>query len=221
MELKRFKKKYGLELIPASNAGLICGTLVWDSLLRPPKLAMDGMANNIFNALLDARLIDEKEWKELLDISAREPLVEASLAESAINFESDLLNSLSQPQLGELGCMVELDKVKRFSFGKIKARLMSNHIRVKLDSYLEKLREDNWKKYDGRIGCLYMITELYYGSVRIEVSREVGIGLESALERAKLNIEHKLDLNDFLEYTFESSAVPFAMRIEKVKTFNG
>ena len=62
MELKKFRNKYNLELIPASHENILLGTLVWDPLIGKPKFDHPGMPEHIFNAFLDADIVSRQNW---------------------------------------------------------------------------------------------------------------------------------------------------------------
>ena len=57
MEIKRFRNKYNLELIPASHENIILGNLVWDPIIGKPKFDHPGMSEHIYNAFLDAEMV--------------------------------------------------------------------------------------------------------------------------------------------------------------------
>ena len=61
MELKQFRNKYHLELIPASHENIILGTLVWDPLIGKPRFNYPGMSEHIFNTFLDAGIISKEK----------------------------------------------------------------------------------------------------------------------------------------------------------------
>jgi len=51
MELKKFRNRYDLELIPASHEGIILGTLVWDPVIGKPVFNHPGMPDHIYKML--------------------------------------------------------------------------------------------------------------------------------------------------------------------------
>ena len=98
---------------------------------------------------------------------------------------------------------------------------MSNLNRIRIDNYLEVLKKDNWKAYDGKIRRVYMITELYFGSVQLILNKEFKNKLETSLEQTPIKIMETIEFDKSIEYTFDHNKVPFAMRLEKVRAFNG
>ena len=62
MEIRKFRKIYDLELIPASTESIINGILVWDPIIGKPKLDHPGMPNHILNAFVDAEFITMAEY---------------------------------------------------------------------------------------------------------------------------------------------------------------
>ena len=137
MELKKFRNRYDLELIPASHEGIILGTLVWDPILGKPVFDHPGMPDHIFNAFLDAEIIKSEEWEKGLSAAKNQDLKEANLAVTSVDINIDLVTSFEQPLLGELGSAFRLKSIKKFSFGELKVRIMSPILRVQIDDYLE------------------------------------------------------------------------------------
>ena len=224
MELKKFRNKYDLELIPASHEDIILGTLVWDPLIGKPDFdpkGNKGMSNHIFNAFLDAGLITEDEWAKYLEDARNEEEIDAHLAERIIDVDVNLATTLEHPKLGELNSSFNLDNVKKFSFGELKARSMSNLLRVRIDDYLEELKKNNWEKYDGKIRRVFMITELYYGSIKLVIQNNFKNDFSAAIKNTDLEMKNELDFGKSTEYTFDHQNVPFAMKLERVKSFNG
>jgi hypothetical protein len=219
MELKKFRNRYGLELIPASHEGILLGTLVWDPLIGKPVFDHPGMPDHIFNAFLDAKIMTQEKWELAFDAVNNEELKEASLAISSVDINVDLLTSLEQPTLGELSNDFTLKSLKKFSFGELKVRYMSPLLRVQVDDYLEKMKRDNWKYYDGKIRRVFMITELYYGRIRIVIDRSVKSDFMLAVKRSGLKVEKELALGSSVEYSFKHENVPFAMKLELVRGF--
>jgi len=220
MELKTFRNKYDLELIPAATPLIILGNLVWDSIFDRPKFGYSGVPNNIFNAFFDAKLIDQQVWENYLKECKKVESVNAAFAETIIDVDLDLITSLDNPKIGKLNNQFDLKNIKKFTFGDLKARVMTNLLRVRIDDYLEILKKDHWKDYDGKVRRVYMITELYYGSIKIVIEKKLGNELEAAVPNADLEINNKIDLQNSMEYSFSHNDAPFAMRIEKIKNFN-
>ena len=125
------------------------------------------------------------------------------------------------PVIDELQHRFELSKISKFHFGNLQVKTMSNLNRVRIDNYLEVLKQDSWKSYDGKIRRVYMITELYFGSIQLILNRDLKSNLETNIKKAKLKILETVEFDKSIEYTFDHNNVPFAMRLEKMKAFNG
>jgi hypothetical protein len=121
--------------------------------------------------------------------------------------------------IGELDSALKLKSLKKFSFGELKVRLMSPLLRVEIDNYLEKLKSGNWKYYDGKIRRVFMITELYYGSVKIVIDKNMASDFNLALKKTGMEISNELELGTAIEYSFKHKNVPFAMKLEMIKGF--
>lgn len=219
MELKKFRNRYDLELIPTSHEGIILGTLVWDPIFGKPAFEHPGMPDHIYNAFLDAGIINSEEWQDALEAAKNEDLKEANLAVSSVDISIDLVSSIDQPLIGELESAFMLKSLKKFSFGELKVRFMSPLLRVQIDDYLEKLKSGNWKYYDGKIRRVFMITELYYGSVKIVIDKDMASEFKLALKKTAMQIGKELELGAAIEYSFKHKNVPFAMKLEMIKGF--
>ena len=221
MELKRFRNKYQLELIPASHENIILGNLVWDPLIGKPKFNYPGMSEHIFNAFLDAGILTRENWQKGISDLYKEKIKYAHLADQVIYIENNVVSTLENPLIHGLEQNFDLENVSKFHFGNLQVRTMSNLNRVRIDNYLEILKKDNWKTYDGRIRRVHMITELYYGSIQLILNRNWKNELEAGLEKTDLDVVQTVEFGKSIEYTFDHKNVPFAMRLEKLREFNG
>jgi len=221
MEIKRFRNKYNLELIPASHEDIILGCLVWDPIIGKPRFDHRGMSEHIYNAFLDAEIISRDNWMKGISELHKEKIKNAHLADRVINMEANVIATMEHPVIGELEQHFELQKVSKFHFGNLQVKTMSNLNRIRIDNYLEILKEDNWKAYDGKIRRVYMITELYFGSLQIIMSSDFKNELDASLQQTPLKLVETVEFDKSIEYTFDHNKVPFAMRLEKVRAFNG
>jgi hypothetical protein len=221
MEIKKFRNKYDLELIPASHENIINGELVWDPLIGVPKFDHPGMPNHIFNAFVDAELIKKEDLNSYLEECRELPLVDAKLAERTIEVDMNLATTLQHPKFGELETEIGINSIKKFTFGDIKTRALTDLMRVTIDDFLEEMKSKHWELYDGKIRRVFMITELYYGSIKLVIDREIKNKLDASVIKIGLDLKHVLETDRSVEYTFDHQNVPFCMRIEMVKKFNG
>lgn len=221
MELKKFRNKYDLELIPASHENIINGALVWDPLIGTPKFDHPGMPNHIFNAFVDADMVKKEDLNTYLDECRNQPLVEAKLAERIIEVDINLASGLQNPNIGKLESEIGINSIKKFTFGDINTRALADLMRVTIDDFLEDMKMNHWELYDGKIRRVFMITELYYGSIKLVIDKEVKTKLDASLPTIGLDLKNAFEMEKSIEYTFDHQNVPFAMRIEMVKKFNG
>ncbi|MEN8156372.1 MAG: hypothetical protein ABFS10_05430 [Bacteroidota bacterium] len=221
MEIRKFRTAYDLELIPASHEGIRPGDLVWDPLFGPPLFAKKGMPNTIYTAFLDAEMVTKDEWAALQEESRLTPLREAHLASRTVDVEVKFVSELQHPEIGKIQGEFFTEKVSKFTFGNLMMRGMDNLIRIRIDHHLEKMKAQKWREYDGRIRRVFMITELYYGTIKMVVEKQYSAELDSLLQHTELKAATKLEGAHAVEYEFSHDNVPFAMRIERIRTFNG
>lgn len=221
MEIRKFRSKYNLELIPASHEGISLGDLVWDPILGPPDFARKGMPNTIYTAFLDAGLINDADWKQFRKENQDTPLVSAQFATRNIDVNVEHLTELNHPKIGKISGEFKTNKLSKFTFGNLQMRAMNDLIRIKIDQFLEKMKASHWSEYDGSIRRVYLITELYYGTMRLVIEKRYSTELESILKKADLQALARSEGSHAVEYEFSHDNVPFAMRIERVRSFNG
>lgn len=221
MEIRKFRSAYQLELIPASHAGISTGDLVWDPIIGSPVFSRKGMPNSIFTAFLDAGLVTETEWTALGEESSLAPFLEAHLASRTINVNVESVSELKHPKVGKITGEFISEKLSKFTFGNIMVREMNDLIRVRIDSYLEKMKASRWSEYDGTIRRVYMITELYYGTIKLVVEKQFSAELDVLIQNTSLEALTRNEGTHAVEYEFSHDNVPFAMRIERIRTFNG
>lgn len=221
MEIRKFRSQYNLELIPASHEGISLGDLVWDPIFGPPDFSKKGMPNTMYNAFLDAALITQLEWEQYHTENQEAPLMDAQLATRTVDVSMDSVSELQHPKMGKISSEFARDLVRKFTFGNLQMREMDNLTRIKIDGFLERMKATRWKEYDGRIRRVFMITELYYGTIRMVVEKQYSAELEAVLDKMALEAIHKTEGSHAVEYAFSHDNVPFAMRIERVRSFNG
>jgi hypothetical protein len=221
MEIRKFRSQYNLELIPASHEGIFLGDLVWDPIIGPPDFSKKGMPNTIYNAFLDAGLITQLDWDQFIIEYQGAPLIEAELATRTVDINLESISELQHPKMGEISSGFTSDLVRKFTFGNLQMREMSDLTRIKIDGFLEQMKATRWSEYDGSIRRVFMITELYYGTMRMVVEKQYSAELEAILDTIDLEAIHKTEGSHAVEYEFSHDNVPFAMRIERVRSFNG
>jgi len=221
MEIRKFRSEYRLELIPASHAGIFLGDLVWDPILGPPDFSRKGMPNTIYTAFLDAGLIGDADWKKFKKENQDTALVDAHFATRYVDVNVEFINELQHPKIGKISDDFRTEKLSKFTFGNLQMREMDDLIRIKIDQFLEQMKASRWKEYDGSIRRVYLITELYYGTIRMVIEKQFSTELEASLKKADLQATGISEGSHAVEYAFSHDNVPFAMRIERVRNFNG
>jgi hypothetical protein len=221
MEIRKFRSEYDLELIPASHEGILLGDLVWDPILGPPDFSRKGMPNTIYTAFLDAGLINDIDWKQFKSESQNTPMVDAHFATRNVDVNVEYINELQYPKIGKISGDFRTEQVSKFTFGNLQMREMDDLIRIKIDKFLEQMKAARWSDYDGSIRRVFLITELYYGTIRLVIEKRFSAELDAILKKADLQASGISEGSHAIEYEFSHDNVPFAMRIERVRNFNG
>ena len=80
---------------------------------------------------------------------------------------------------------------------------MSNLLKVRIDSYLDEYRKKKWDDYDGKVRRAFMITELFYGKIRMVIGKELSQEFEVEVKKSDLKVSNKFDYGKEIEYTFQ------------------
>lgn len=221
MEIRKFRTAYDLELIAASHEGISLGDLVWDPIFGAPEFSRKGMPNTIYTAFLDAGLISDNEWQTFRDEAGQTPLMEAHFASRTVDVNVEFINEFQYPGLGFIQGEFKLEKLSKFTFGDLQVKEMDDLIRIKIDRFLEDMKATRWKEYDGRIRRVFMISELYYGTIKMVIEKQFSAEFDAVLQASSTETISRLEGTHAVEYSFSHGHVPFAMRIERVRNFNG
>ena len=221
MNLNSFSRYYGLTLLPVSHSQISLGDLVWKPLWGKPKLEHSGMPNHILNAFYDANLLDIKTHERALKKIRKQKQYPAQLSERNITTNTEQAIAYSSYGMERLSQKFAFNKIRQYEFENIQVRLLSNELRISIDGYLEQLKKENWKAYQGNINRVYMITELYYGDLKIQIDTDLKKEFMAALKETDLELKSALDYEKTSLYSFSNHEIPFAIRLERVKKFNG
>ncbi len=148
-------------------------------------------------------------------------MVSAHFATRSIDVNVEFINELQHPKIGIISGEFRTEKLRKFTFGNLQMREMDDLVRIKIDRFLEEMKASHWSKYDGSIRRVFLVTELYYGTIRMVIEKQFSTELEAILEKTELKSSAKSEGSHAVEYEFSHDNVPFAMRIERVRNFNG
>ena len=221
MEIRKFRTTYDLELIAASHEGISLGDLVWDPIFGAPEFSRKGMPNTIYTAFLDAGLIEESEWKTFRDETRQTRFLEAQLASKTVDVNVEFINEFQHPGLGTISGEFQMENLSKFTFGNLQVLEMDDLMRIKIDRFLEKMKATRWKEYDGRIRRVFMISELYFGTIKMVLEKRFSSDFDAVLNASAIETLTRSEGSHAVEYEFSHGNVPFAMRIERVRNFNG
>jgi hypothetical protein len=110
-------------------------------------------------------------------------MVEAHFATRNVDVNVEFISELQHPKIGRISGDFKTEKVSKFTFGNLQMREMDDLIRIKIDRFLEQMKATRWKEYDGSIRRVFMITELYYGTIRMVIERKFSTELETILDK--------------------------------------
>lgn len=221
MYLNQFKKLYQLELIPTSHADISLGDLVWLRKNKTPLLGRKGMPNNIYNLFVAEELINHIQWRKTIDLLESQMLIPAELSSMQIKANRRFGITFHHPVIQNFFSDHTFQNHIHFSFNSIKVRVLSNPRRIEIQKYMNEIGTEKEKKVFKRYRPVHLISELYYGNLRLSIDRALA-QKASHLIQAKSLDKPLLELTKKKEilYEFSNQEVPFAMRLEKLKDFN-
>lgn len=100
-------------------------------------------------------------------------------------------------------------------------RQLTNELRMDIDQKIEQLTPKKLRHLFGRPKRVHLITELYFGQLKLYLEKEYAIELETVKNRKNLPITLSNEGDYINEYDFDTYAVPFAYRMEPLYKFNG
>jgi hypothetical protein len=217
MLLRTFTKTYDLQLLPAAHTGILLGNLVWNPFLGKPKLSHPGMPNHIGNALYDVGIITKTAWQDMLKTLDVPMCKNAKLAKIKIDAVQEVAGSV----LDKLGLGFEQAYVVESVITDVCAKVMKNNMRVELDEFLEQVHPKLFRSLFRNPRKVYMITELYYGSLKLKVEKKHELTFERMVAATKWPVRADLNNKKNHEYVFAHNEVPFAYKMERILGFNG
>ncbi len=166
-------------------------------------------------------LLSKKDWEQFRKENKETPLVPAHFAARMVDVNVEFIQELQHPKIGKISADLVTQKLGKFTFGNLQMREMNNLMRIKIDQFLEQMKASRWREYDGSIRRVFMITELYYGTIRILIEKQFSTELEDSMKKVQLMASSRSEGSHAVEYEFSHDNVPFAMRVERVRNFNG
>ncbi len=217
MFLKAFTKQYDLHLLPASHTGIVLGNLVWKPFWGKPKLSHPGMPNHISNALHDVGLLNKAQWDEQLKALDIDFCKNAKLARLIIQGATEVAATL----LEGFGLGFEKNYLIETNISKVCTKVMENMMRMQLDHYIEQLEPKLLRALFRNPRKVYVITELYYGTLSLKVKKDHEVAFEHKVMNKDWPIRTTLNADKNHEYTFDHNEVPFAYKMERIHRFSG
>ena len=123
--------------------------------------------------------------------------------------------------LQKLKPQITLKKVMSMRIKNVCARRLPDTLRMEIDGHLETLSGQELRQLFRRPGRVHLITELYFGELKLYLEKEYSAELEAVVSEKKLPVTLANEGDYINEYDFETPTVPFAYRIEPLKNFNG
>lgn len=101
------------------------------------------------------------------------------------------------------------------------ARHLPNPLRMEIDEYLELLTNKELRKLLHRPRRVHLITELYFGQLKLYLEKNYATKIEATAKEQNLNLTLSNEGDYINEYDFDTYSLPFAYRMEPLHRFNG
>lgn len=217
MFLKAFTKHYGLHLLPAAHSSIQLGNLVWNPFWGSPKLSHPGMPNHLSNALYDMGVLNKSSWKALFKKFDLPICEQAELAKIKLKNAAHAAGAA----LDAIGLGYEQAYLLKAEISDVCAKVIDNELRIELDSYLEHASQKMLRTLFRNPRKVYLITELYYGSLKISVEKQHEFAFEQRIKASQWPVKTQLDTDRTHIYEFAPNELPFAYKMERIQGFNG
>lgn len=182
MQLKEFTERYDLHLLTTSHQGVQLGDLVWKRHWRSNRLQYRGMGSNVFNRLYDAELLSKTELKKRLEEIKEPPCELAALAHLHLRN----VDRISGIFLQQLQPEITLKKVMSLRVKNVCVRRLTDELRMDIHQKMEQLSPKSLRRLLGRPRRVHLITELYFGQLKLYLEKEYAVELETVKNRKKL-----------------------------------
>jgi len=100
------------------------------------------------------------------------------------------------------------------------ARHLPNPLRMEIDEYLELLTNKELRKLLHRPRRVHLITELYFGQLKLYLEKNYATKIEATAKEQNLNLTLSNEGDYINEYDFDTYSLPFAYRMEPLHRFN-
>ncbi|MGB1171427.1 MAG: hypothetical protein ACPHL7_06620 [Flavobacteriaceae bacterium] len=123
--------------------------------------------------------------------------------------------------LQQLQPEITLKKVMSLRVKNVCVRRLTDELRMDIDQKMEQLSPKSLRRLLGRPRRVHLITELYFGQLKLYLEKEYAVELETVKNRKKLPLSLFNEGDYINEYDFDNYSVPFAYRMEPLYKFNG
>jgi len=213
--LKEFRRQFSAELLPRSPSDLLLGELYeWKGLFSR---RLDPTGDNI----IDHLDLDRATREDLRQRLAAVPIVPATFAQ--IDLKSDLQTS-ADLQLANLpaslAASLDVEKIQKFEFNQVMSRRLNGELRIELRQHLDRLKENNQKKYRELLRHALVADGLFYaGAVLIHIEGTTSLSVDAQNAVKQIGGQVEVLSSKTQQITFGQADCPFAAEFVKGKEF--
>ncbi|MBP7678969.1 MAG: hypothetical protein KA096_00935 [Bacteroidales bacterium] len=212
---RKFRKTYGIDLLPVGMADTLIADIVeWNG-------AIGRTVDLEHISLLEFLKIDEPTRNRLKEAIAGLPLHKAAMQQITIDSTFNISGGVDIPNWAVgIGAEIGLKNFISFRIEDVQCRVLGRELRAELLRILLRAKETDLKYYRKKLSRRFIIEELFYaGKVSFEIKAGSTGQLDVTLTKAKIADPH-------ITYSTGGNAivtcpgdltVPFAADIEPVK----
>lgn len=218
--IRSFKRKYGIELLMASEETLRVGL---EAKYNRPILEL-GLEIRPYYVTdrLELPSVDETKYEGLFDQIAKATKVKAEIADYSLESTFDFGAAFKMPSLGiDISADFDYNKIQSFSYDGVMARVTSLEVGRPLVKQLAQIKSKDgkwWRKIDG----FHFVEKLYYAD-KVVITSDSKYAAEIA---AKLQMTYNIEVGVKVSGTNKSRIefsgapeAPFATKIEVIRDF--
>ena len=213
--LKEFRRQFSAELLPRSPSDLLLGELYeWKGLFSR---RLDPTGDNI----IDHLDLDRPTREDLRQRLAAVPAVPAVFAQIDLKSELQTSADLQLANLpAPLAASLDVEKIQKFEFNQVVSRRLNGELRIELRLHLDRLKENNQKKYRELLRHTLVADGLFYaGAVLIHVEGTTSLSVDAQNAVKQLGGQVKALSSKSQQITFGQADSPFAAEFVKGKEF--
>lgn len=220
MNLHYFKKNNNLELLPFGASHIDLGELVWKEPFRRPNWLENGLPKDIFKCFFHFELLDSYSLEKGLDKLKKSPLQPSPFSECIITTNRRYSKHFPHPVAININKKIIGDLQHTYFFSCLEQKKISSNCREKIEKQLKLIQQETNRLYH-TYSPVYIVTEVHFGALNFSPRNSVSNCLQEYLNQSifKGEVVCADTISKEKVYRFAHQNIPFAIKLENLKTF--